>query len=266
MPSSISKVIFLSDDSTYVIKASADANGSIFPHGTVTIASGSNQSFIITPNTGYHIDSVFVDGSYVGNTAPDTLMNVTENHTIGVKFAIDSYTITSSITDGNGTISPLGTTSVNYGGSQVYTTTPKPGFRIETIVIDDANVDPFRSPLIGYKKEAPPPSRREPWSYSFENVHMNHSIVVTFVPDQETYSLTITSESGGIIAGVNSERPNIIIDQPDPSTCQQTTTLKVAAAFHESKYFAIIPAQGYDVDSIIVDGKKFERRPNELGS
>ena len=62
----------------------------------------------MTPNTGYHIDSVFVDGSYVGNTSPDTVSNVTANRTITVKYAINTYTVTSSVTGGNGTIAPLG--------------------------------------------------------------------------------------------------------------------------------------------------------------
>ncbi len=50
----------------YTIQASAGANGSISPSGTVNVFSGANQSFTITPNSGYHVADVVVDGGSVG--------------------------------------------------------------------------------------------------------------------------------------------------------------------------------------------------------
>ena len=49
----------------YTITATAGVNGSISP-GTVTIDTGGSQAFNITPNAGYHIADVLVDGNSVG--------------------------------------------------------------------------------------------------------------------------------------------------------------------------------------------------------
>ena len=48
------------------ITASAGANGSISPSGSVEVDYTANQAFDITPNTGYHVADVLVDGASVG--------------------------------------------------------------------------------------------------------------------------------------------------------------------------------------------------------
>ncbi|GAH77647.1 unnamed protein product, partial [marine sediment metagenome] len=48
------------------ITASAGANGGITPSGSVNVNYGGSQAFTITPDTGYHIADVLVDGSSVG--------------------------------------------------------------------------------------------------------------------------------------------------------------------------------------------------------
>jgi len=71
---------------TYTIIASASSHGSINPSGEITVNQGSNKSFNITPDTGYSIDDVLVDGSSVGAVSSYTFTNVTENHTISATF------------------------------------------------------------------------------------------------------------------------------------------------------------------------------------
>lgn len=70
----------------YTITASAGLNGSISPSGSVTVNQGSDKSFTITPDTGYSIDDVLVDGSSVGAVSSYTFTNVTQNHTISATF------------------------------------------------------------------------------------------------------------------------------------------------------------------------------------
>jgi hypothetical protein len=48
---------------------------------------GNNQAFTITPNAGYQILNVIVDGTGVGAVTPYTFTNVTANHTISASFA-----------------------------------------------------------------------------------------------------------------------------------------------------------------------------------
>jgi uncharacterized repeat protein (TIGR02543 family) len=71
----------------FTITASAGANGTITPSGSVSVNPGANQSFTITPtNTTFHIADVLVDGSSVGAVPSYTFPNVTANHTISAIF------------------------------------------------------------------------------------------------------------------------------------------------------------------------------------
>ena len=53
--------------SGYTITSTAHSNGAINPEGAINVGAGDTTSFVITPLTGYHVDSVFVDGAYVGS-------------------------------------------------------------------------------------------------------------------------------------------------------------------------------------------------------
>ena len=75
---------------TYTITASAGANGSISPSGSVTVIQGNNQSFTITPSASYHVADVLVDGASVGAVTSYTFTNVTANHAIAATFSADN--------------------------------------------------------------------------------------------------------------------------------------------------------------------------------
>ena len=81
---------------TYTISATAGANGSISPSGSVIVDHGANQSFTIAPIAGYHVADVLVDGSSVGAVTSYTFTYVTAGHTISASFAIEPLTITTS--------------------------------------------------------------------------------------------------------------------------------------------------------------------------
>src|SRR5204863_486792 len=70
----------------YTITASAGTGGTISPTGAVSVNCGSSQSFTITPETGYTIGVVVVDGSSVGAVASYTFNNVQTAHTISASF------------------------------------------------------------------------------------------------------------------------------------------------------------------------------------
>src|SRR5439155_7377974 len=61
---------------TYTLTASAGANGSISPSGTVSVNPGASQAFTITPNACYHVADVLVDGSSVGPVTSYTCTSV----------------------------------------------------------------------------------------------------------------------------------------------------------------------------------------------
>ena len=70
----------------YVITASADANGSISPSGSVNVNEGADQSFTIIPDPGYQIADVLVDGVSVGALSSYTFTSVQANHIVSVSF------------------------------------------------------------------------------------------------------------------------------------------------------------------------------------
>lgn len=72
----------------YIITASAGENGSISPNGAVEVVEGSNQTFVITAEEGYEIESLTVDGKSVDAVTSYTFENVTAAHTIAVTFKL----------------------------------------------------------------------------------------------------------------------------------------------------------------------------------
>lgn len=70
----------------HTIKASSDSNGSISPSERVSVRHGRDQSFTITPDKGYEIAKVLVDGKSVGAVESYTFKSVTKNHTIEAIF------------------------------------------------------------------------------------------------------------------------------------------------------------------------------------
>lgn len=71
---------------TFDIIASAGSNGTISPSGMVTLADGSNQTFMIKPNLNSHIEDVKVDGVSVGAVESYTFNSLKANHTINATF------------------------------------------------------------------------------------------------------------------------------------------------------------------------------------
>ncbi len=71
---------------TFEITASAGAGGSIDPAGTVCVSYGSDQVFTITPDAGYQVAEVLVDGASVGAVTSYTFTCVTADHTIAASF------------------------------------------------------------------------------------------------------------------------------------------------------------------------------------
>ena len=67
----------------YTITASAGSNGKISPSGSVKVMEGNDATFTITPNKGYQISQVTVDGKAVTvKNSKYTFEDVSANHKI----------------------------------------------------------------------------------------------------------------------------------------------------------------------------------------
>lgn len=144
------------------ISASAGAGGSISPNGTVKVKYGEDKTFTITPNEGYDIQSVTVDGQNKGKITSYTFEDVKEAHSISASFVKKQFNITASAGAG-GSISPNGTSTVSYGDSKTFTITPTQGYKVKSVVVDGTN-------------------KGELTTYTFNNVKGTHTISVTFEP------------------------------------------------------------------------------------
>jgi len=143
----------------HTIVATDDGHGSISPKGNVTVIEGNAQNFSITPNTGYHIADVRVDGHSVGATGDYEFANVTEGHTISASFAANTFTITAT-PGSHGSITP-GTITVNQGSGKTFSITANSGYEIADVVVDNQ-------------------SKGSVTSYTFNDVSSNHTIAATF--------------------------------------------------------------------------------------
>jgi hypothetical protein len=72
---------------TYSITATSGGNGSVTPSGTTSVARGASQSYTITPNSGYAVATLVVDGSAVATSTTHTFSSVQANHTISATFS-----------------------------------------------------------------------------------------------------------------------------------------------------------------------------------
>ena len=203
---------------TYNVVAGANAHGSISPSGTVPVDSGANQSFTITPDLGYFISDVHVDSVSVGPVPGYTFTNVTANHTIEVSFAIQTFAV-KGIADANGSISPSGLVLVDYGADQTFTFTPDAGYLVSDVHVDSVSVGPVSN-------------------YTFTSVTAPHVIEVSFV--SQTFTVNASAGANGSIS---------------PSGA-------VSVNYGASQSFTITPDAGYLVADVHVDSVSVGAVPN----
>ena len=72
--------------SYYTIQATAGTGGSLSPSGNVSVREGADQTFTITPDKGYAVANVKIDGKSIGAVKSYTFENVRRTHTIEVIF------------------------------------------------------------------------------------------------------------------------------------------------------------------------------------
>ena len=80
----------------YTINVQAGVNGSINPNGPASLPYGSNQTYTITPASGYGVADVLVDGISKGAITSYTFGSVTGDHTISAIFSAVKTTQTPS--------------------------------------------------------------------------------------------------------------------------------------------------------------------------
>lgn len=94
----------ITDTCMFTITSSASAGGVISPSGQTSVETGSSQTYTITPDCGYEITNVLVNGNSVGVVSSYTFSNVEANQTIEVVFTIKAEICNGVDDDCDGTI------------------------------------------------------------------------------------------------------------------------------------------------------------------
>jgi len=114
---------------THTVSTSAGANGSLSPTSAI-VNEGSNTSFIVSPLSGFEIDTVTgCNGALAGNAFTTGIITV--DCTVTASFKVITHTVSVS-TSAYGSVSATNVT-VNDGEGTSFTITPDPGFHIDTV-------------------------------------------------------------------------------------------------------------------------------------
>jgi hypothetical protein len=200
---------------TFTINATTSSGGTISPFGTVSVDSNSSITFTFTPDTDYHIDSVYVDGSYIGIPTSYTFNNVVAPHTIRVVFA---STIPIFATAGtNGSINPSGAVQVFPGNNQSFIITANGGYHIDSVLVDGVDVGPVTI-------------------YTFSNVVVTHTIHAVFAPDPPVFAVAPDSVDFDRV-NVNEAKIETVV-----VTNNGTASLVISSASSDNARFTVNPS------------------------
>ena len=201
--------------SQFMILATAGNGGTISDMGTTMLAYNGSKTYTITPNTGFHVSDVFVDGHSVGAVSTYSFNNVTANHIIYAEFAANEYTITVN-QPANGVITP-GTTTVLNGATPAFVINPAIGYSVSAINVNGTNV-------IGNATHV-----NDVYTYVFPAVSANQTITAVMVP--KTFTITASAGANGSI----------------------TPSGNTSVNFGNTQAYTLSPANGYVVESVVVD-------------
>ena len=204
-----------------VITSTAGEHGTISPSGTIIYSLGSSASYVISPETGYKIKKILVDGVEIVVTAADgaaqryEFVEIQKDHTISAEFEQRMFKIT-VVCGGNGKIEPSTTKDYAYGSEVAFVITPNDGYVIKDVLIDGVSNA----------------KAKENAKYTFSNLRANHKIEVSF--EVVTFTIVSSVGEGGTMS------PN------------QITTIKNWGENHSVTY---TPNDKFVISTIVVDGQ-----------
>lgn len=118
-----------------VITSVPGGNGTITP-SKIGVIEGSKVKITFTPNTGYMVDKVLVNGIEKTATGNEIEITVDEEKTIEVSYKKIPFTITVEEVTG-ATVNPDGTVTVSYGDNKDFTITANTGYKLVKVLVND---------------------------------------------------------------------------------------------------------------------------------
>ena len=158
----------------FSITASSTLGGNVSPSGNVVVRFNESQEFIFTPEQGYHINDILVDGVSQGSISTYTFTNATANHTIEATFAKNTHALTVNVV-GSGSVS-LVSGIYEYGTEITLNAVPATGFH-----------------FIGWSGDA-----TDTDNFLTITIDSNKTIAATFAIN--TYTITASAGTGGTVS------------------------------------------------------------------
>ncbi len=228
---------------TYTITADTDGNGSITPNGSIYVSEGSEPSFLITPNEGYFITSVLIDG--VEEVVLEVIDNtyvfppVHADHTIYVTFS-SSHVIIAHAEEG-GSITPDGNVMVAHHADQTFVITPNAGNETVAIYVDGESIMPSGT------------TYDTPYTYTFEDVVANHEIWASFKPKQYYVNASVSPTGAGLVNG----EPEVIIGTTYGTTIELTAEAHAGYAFENWTENGSVVSTNASLSVLVNDNRTF---------
>ena len=117
-----------------VITSVPGGNGTITP-SKIGVIEGSKVKITFTPNTGYMIDKVLVNGTEKTVTGNEIEITVNEYKEVEVSYKKIPFTITVEDVEG-ATVDPSGVVTVNYGDNKDFKITANTGYRLIKVLVN----------------------------------------------------------------------------------------------------------------------------------
>lgn len=161
----------------YTITISNSIGGTINYNGKIEVNYGEQKEFEFIPSPGYKIERVYVDDENVGNVNSYIFNNINSDHQLYVEFSKLNYIVTAAAGI-NGTITPAGSTMVDYGEGLIYNFSPNTGYYISDVKVNNVSVGAVNS-------------------YTFLNITENKVISVEF--EKQEYTIEIICDNNGVV-------------------------------------------------------------------
>ena len=213
-------VTFEEIEYTETVTVSVGDNGTVSPSGSVVVERGEDLELTITPDDGYRIASVILDGTDVTSEVKDSvfiLSNVVSGHSVRVEFEVITYTVT--VTAGeNGSADPT-TSVVEYGKSLKIVFIPEPGYRTSYLTINGGD-------------RIVPDDRT---NYVIDDIIEDKAVEVFFERDDSAYaSVSVAIVGHGTVNGNSDSFKDEVLK--------------------ESSYtITSVPSEGYRLSKVLVD-------------
>ncbi len=248
---------------SYTVTATISGGHGEASPATQTVAAGGTAQIDMFPDTDYYICSIIDNGQPAAIANPYIINNINSDHDVVVTFCTGpSYTVTASVSGGNGTVTP-GSQIVGPGGTARIVIYPHTGYCILSITDNGISV-PVTNP------------------YIISNINANHNVVVTFIRCSPSYQpntqgmhgpdesrnecpLTLTVDMMGEIKTSTMTRGGVLCQEclatsPDKKnqiylaegTILKSTdhTIPLFIKFEESKDSMAVPANSIMVSSL----------------